>query len=425
MNKTQKAKLVKLVGSGLTAGEIAEKLKLDTVAVEAALNKLKDEELTLTKAKTPRLQEPTFRGGDKTGEASAVTENITSLNGLLDACEVDRNHWKVQNFTVDKFDKAYNNGSDELVIRPVFQIKASLVKQPNLPNLQLIGAGFQKKASAYRPMTARLPRRRSDEGLLYEINIADMHIGKLAWSMETGDADYDTATATELCGEAFQELARKAPKGIDKILLPIGNDFLNVDSMSRETTGGTPQDEDGRWQKTFVAASDILTKSITKYLVPLANVEILIVPGNHDTQRSFYLGECLRHHYLSHSRVTVDNSPCLRKYFVFGQNLLGFTHGDKEKVSVLHNIMAQEQPQAWARTSHWEWQLGHLHTEILRISNGVIVRNLSSLSPADAWHASNGYKGNVRKAEGFVYKPEGGLVSKTSFIAQQGEKQKS
>jgi len=418
MNKTQKAKLVRLVGAGQSANDIAEDLSLPVEVVEKAISRLKSEDLKLKKVKVPELQEPSFRGGVESGEANAVSEKATSVDELLDACDVDRNHWAVKSFTVETFEKGINDGQGNVRIEPVYEIAASLVSQPALADLQSLAQGFEKQANEYRPTSERGTRRRSDGALMYEINIADLHLGKLAWGEETGEADYDTPKAANLCAEAIYTLAKRAPKGVEKILLPIGNDFFNVDSMSRETTGGTPQDEDGRWQKTFQIAVDMLTDNITKHLMPIAPVEVIIVPGNHDTQRIFYMGVALSQRFFSNERVSVDNTPRLRKYHVFGENLIGFTHGDKEKVSTLHNIMAHEQPRAWARTSYREVQLGHLHTEIIRNTNGLVIRNLSSLSSADAWHASNGYKGNVRKAEGFVFKASGGLVSKTSFIAK-------
>jgi hypothetical protein len=67
-----------------------------------------------------------------------------------------------------------------------------------------------------RSATTSAIRRRNDDGLLLEINIADMHTGKLAWGEETNNADYDTAIATKLCDEAFHNLTRK------KIPSPIG-----------------------------------------------------------------------------------------------------------------------------------------------------------------------------------------------------------
>jgi hypothetical protein len=55
------------------------------------------------------------------------------------------------------------------------------------------------------------------------------------------------------------------------------------------------------------------------------------VPGNHDELTSFHLGEILAARYDGDKHVTVDNSARLRKYYDFGTNLFGFTHGDARR----------------------------------------------------------------------------------------------
>ena len=370
----------------------------------------------ISKGRAPKAHEPRMHAGEKTGVVSSVSERITTLEALLSACSVDSDYWMVKDYLINKWEQGMDDGEGGILIRPLFQIKANLVKQPGLDEMQKIANAFRSQSRTYSQPVLKLqsaPR----EGSLYEINVADLHIGKLAWGEETGDADYDSKVACNLFEESIQSLIAKAPKTTERILLPVGNDFLNVDSMSRETTGGTPQDEDGRWQKTFTTAVNLLSKSID-YLVRTAPVDIIIVPGNHDTQRGFYLGEVLRNRYHTHKLVSVDNTPKLRKYYAYGKNLLGFTHGDKEKIGILPLLMATECQGAWGSYNYREWHLGHLHTEIIRENNGVIIRNLSSLSSADAWHANNGYKGNTRKAEAFTYRATGGLVSKTSHIVK-------
>jgi len=46
----------------------------------------------------------------------------------------------------------------------------------------------------------------SDRRYLLEINVPDLHLGKLAWGEETGDADYDTEIAQQVFREAVEEL---------------------------------------------------------------------------------------------------------------------------------------------------------------------------------------------------------------------------
>jgi hypothetical protein len=243
---------------------------------------------------------------------------------------------------------------------------------------------------------------------MLEVSAFDLHFGKLAWREEAGE-DYDISLARSCFEEAVNDLVRKAHGfPLQRILLPIGNDLLQTDNLQGTTTGGTPQDTDSRYVKAFRAARSALAWAIDR-LACEAPVLVIVVPGNHDRLTSFHMGEVLEAQFSADQRVTVDNSPKLRKYVPFGVNLLGFTHGSEEKHADLPLIMAREEPELWAAAKHYEWHIGHLHkSKETRYTagdsfNGVRVRILPSLCAADAWHYSKGYVGERRSAEGYLW----------------------
>lgn len=367
--------------------------------------------------KAPTVKEPTLRMGKETATVESRTANIRTLDELLAICEVDVSVWEVDRLLVNKWEMGCATEDGDILVRPLFQVKASLKKRKGIDAATQIAKMFESSAKSHAPKKFLTTRAKSTKGdHLLEISIPDLHIGKLAWSKETGQPDYESAIACSLFKNAIADIIAKVPMSkVGRILLPIGNDFFNVDGHTKMTTGGTPQDEDGRWSKTFMQGC-ILVAEAAEQLSKLVPVDIVIVQGNHDFQRSFYLGAYLSAKFESHKAVTVDNEPTTRKYYHFGRNLLGFTHGDKEKIGRLPGLMAEERPLIWAQTDTREWHLGHLHTEIVQEIIGTKIRNLSSLSPADAWHAGQGYVGNVRRAEGFLYQPDGGLVANYYFI---------
>ena len=402
-------KIGKLIAKGLTSTEIAAQLDMTVPAVRKVVASM-DESQRVIKDKSPRVQKPKFNHTDNSGEASSVSTTISTVPQLLTACEVDEAYWEIASFKLNKWEVGINDGEGGIFVKPLFQVKVFLKKRECRDEATTLAAYFEELVSKRKPAPVKIEAA-SRESYLYEISMPDLHIGKLAWAAETGDEDYDSDIACKLFEQAFRELVVKAPKNqIDRILLPLGNDLFNVDSLSRETTGGTPQDEDGRWQKTFTAGVDLLSKAIEE-LALIAPVDVVMVQGNHDTQRSFYLGEALRNRFYNHRAVTINNNPTFRKYYTYGKNLIGFTHGDKEGVLKLPNLMAKEQRALWSATTFHEWHLGHLHTEINHTINGCNVRYLSSLSSADAWHAGKGFVGNTRRAEGFLYKKSGGLAA--------------
>ncbi len=256
--------------------------------------------------------------------------------------------------------------------------------------------------------------RKSRDNCMLEISVPDLHLGKLCWGPEAGQ-DYDAKLAAARWREAVRTLAEaRSGHRIGQILLPVGNDFFNVDSFLKTTTEGTPQDEDGRWQKTFTIGREIVTWAVD-YLQQIAPVRVVVVPGNHDAQRVYYLGHVLDANYAGCPRVEIDIAPTWRKYVRWGEVLLGFTHGDKESVKELPNVMAREKRPEWGKARFCEWHIGHhhrgkkLHFVGFEEQHEVIVRFISSLSTNDAWHTSRGYK-SVEAAEAFVWHPREGIV---------------
>jgi len=276
-------------------------------------------------------------------------------------------------------------------------------------------AAFKREAP--RPIHRPAPKG----NLLLEVDIFDPHFGKLCWHKESG-ADYDLKIAEREYGSALEGLiTRAAGHKIERILYPVGNDFFHVDNANNQTQAGTPQDCDGRWQKAFSEGRAAVKDSIDR-LRKIAPVDVVMIAGNHDPERVFYLGEVLSGWFYRTPGVTINNAPSQRKYYRYGENLIGFTHGKFEKHTNLPLIMATEAKEDWAATKFREFHIGHFHKlhtmSFLPVQefNSIRVRTLSSLTPPDAWHKSMGYEG-LRAAQGFIWDKADGCVSNISFNA--------
>lgn len=267
----------------------------------------------------------------------------------------------------------------------------------------------KKHAPKYEPISYKEHMLYSGERLL-EISIFDPHLGKLAWAPESGE-NYDIKIAKSRFQEAtayYLDLAKALQ--VTKILFVLGNDLFHTDGITNATTAGTPQDWDVRWQKAFTEVRKLMIQCIDN-LRTVAPVDVLIVPGNHDRAQCYYLGEALECWYHNCKEVVVDNSPKLRKYYKFGTNLLGFTHGSEEKQDDLPMIMATEEPMMFAQTTHREWHTGHLHKYLAEEKFGVTRRILPSIAGTDAWHKSKGYVGNIKSAQAYLYSSEEGFLA--------------
>jgi hypothetical protein len=254
-----------------------------------------------------------------------------------------------------------------------------------------------------------------DTGILLEIATPDLHVGKLAHSIETGGRPYDVKIAIATFERALEALvARTAIYNVEEILLVAGNDLFNSDSPENETTAGTAVSCDGRFHKTFHHVRNMMVKAVER-LRQIAKVHILIVPGNHDRQTAYHLGDSLECYFHADPQVRVTNTPAVRKYVEWGNCLIGFCHGDEGRRTEYAQLMAVENPQAWGRTLFREIHTGHYHKQQLEEFHGVRVRILSALCPPDDWHSANGYVGAIRQAEAFVWSKAEGLLAEVFY----------
>lgn len=292
------------------------------------------------------------------------------------------------------------------------------IAAPSIPDEGTdIMAGIWNLISEVRDVTPApidLIYNQNRNGHLLELAIPDLHLGRYSSVEETAVA-YDVNIACELYRCAVTDLLSQAKNcyKIDQIILPIGNDFLTIDNLRNTTSRGTRQDVIGNFPHHFRKGVQLLRQTV-ETLRRVAPVKVIIINGNHDSISSIAFGELLSALYESTPSVDVQNccdQP--RKYIRFGTNLLGFAHGHEEKARSLPMLMATEAASDWGNTQHREFHVGHFHhtRDVCYLStseaDGVIVRVIPSLSAADRWHASKGYR-SQRAALAFVYHAQQG-----------------
>ena len=252
---------------------------------------------------------------------------------------------------------------------------------------------------------------------LLVINPADIHIGKYANHLETGDG-YNVEIACERVLEGLQGLIDKS-KGfeVDRVLFCVGNDILHIDNVYNTTTAGTNQDVDGKWWEHFEIALALYVKCV-EILREIAPVDVVHSMSNHDYQSGFHLAHALKSWFRLDSEVTFDISVAHRKYYQYGKNLIGLEHGDGAKMANLPLTMAQERPLLWSETTHRYWYLHHLHHKVkhkwldAKDFIGVTVEYMRSPSGTDSWHSRKGYVGVPRAVEGFLHEKNSGQVAR-------------
>jgi hypothetical protein len=345
---------------------------------------------------------------------------IHTLQQLIDYFEIDTAIWEVERFVANKWEVASSNG-EAVTVTPLYQVKATLKKKVAVEDaLQEIERLKElAKKSAPMPKTVIRPR---GEGYMLEVNIPDAHFGKLAWAPETGGPNYDTKIADETFRKAAEALfARTASYKFDEVVLVIGNDLLNSDDEQGRTTKGTSVSTDTRYQKTFVVVRNASIWLVERARQIAKKVIVVLIPGNHDKLSVWHLGDSLECYFHRYKDVEINNEPKSRKYVQFGKVMLMFTHGDKGKKDEYPLLMATEKPEMFGATKYREAHTGHLHKTKLDEKMGVRVRILPALCAPDEWHAEQGFVGNLRNAEAYIWSKEEGLVGTAIYNARDEE----
>lgn len=266
----------------------------------------------------------------------------------------------------------------------------------------------------YSPNFKKIKRTPCNDGHLLVIDPADIHIGKLCSTFESGES-YDTQTAVKRVREGVQGiLDRVMGYDIEMILFVTGNDVLHIDTPNRKTTSGTPQDTSGMWYENVVAAKNIYIEVI-EMMLAVAPVHCVFNPSNHDFMSGFMLLQAVEAWFNKCKDITFDSTMKHRKYFKYYNNLIGTTHGDGAKVNDLPLLMANES-EDWSTTKKRYIYTHHIHHYKGKDTIGVTMESLRSPSGTDGWHHRNGYEHNPKAIEGFIHHPKHGQVNKLTYF---------
>lgn len=373
---------------------------------------------------------------ETTGNGMTITKvsRIHTIEGLIEHFKIDLEVWEVERFIANSWEMAgfpkaigssgeWSRDSTDPIITPLYQVKATFTKKKASEFAKLefeaLKERLTQELSGLYP--APKPIVRVDctaSGNMLELNVPDLHAGKLAWSKETGYKDYDTNIALDTFDEAVDTLlARSAHIHFDEILFVLGNDIMHSDTIAGTTTSGTQLDNDSRYHKTFVKLRNRVIDIIKYKLLPVANVRIVGCPGNHDKLSAWHLADSLDMYFHDNPNVRVDNSPEEFKFVQWGQVMLMFAHGNTGKKPDYPLTMATKQKEMWAATTFREAHTGHIHQTMVQEFHGVRVRVLPALCEPDAWHAANNFVGNLKVAEAYAWNRSEGLINKAFYNA--------
>ena len=242
-----------------------------------------------------------------------------------------------------------------------------------------------------------------------EISIADFHLAK-----RTVDGDNSPQARAARYFNVAQSLINKVVSNyhIDTVVLPISNDFFHTDNYQHQTTNGTPQDTIMDYSEEYELGFSILVDTVNMLRKYASQVVVVLVQGNHDRTKSFYLAHALDVFFKEVADVDFIREHSVVKGITLGNTFIGWHHGNC-KLEDLPLLFAThpKYSQAFGNAKYREVHTGDKHHYMAKELKGVRIQQMPSLSGTDRWHLDNNFVHSVRAALALVYDIELGKIA--------------
>lgn len=241
-----------------------------------------------------------------------------------------------------------------------------------------------------------------------ELSLSDFHLAK---RIVNGDNSIENRKATYI--NVLVDLLGKVVRNynIRTVVFPISNDFFHTDNYQNQTTNGTPQDVIAEYGEEYEHGFDLLVRAIEILYKHCENVEVLLVQGNHDKTKSFYLAHALQVYFKNAAGIGFDRRDSEVKATVLGNTFIGYHHGNC-KLEDLPLLFATH-PQyssAFGNATYREVHTGDKHHYMAKEVKGVRIQQMPSLSGADRWHRDNNFVHSIRAALVLIYDHQHGKI---------------
>jgi hypothetical protein len=263
---------------------------------------------------------------------------------------------------------------------------------------------FAKFLENYKPNNISITKvdRTNDKDYVdVEISISDYHLAK-----RTVDGDNDVTTRALRYVTVAQSLIDKveACYNINTVVLPISNDYFHTDNYQHQTTNGTPQDTIMDYADEYELGFAILVDTINMLRKHSSTVQVVLVQGNHDRTKSFYLAHALDVFFKDALDVEFIREHSVVKGLTLGNTFIGWHHGNC-KIEDLPLLFATHPKYShqFGDAVYREVHTGDKHHYMAKEVKGVRIQQMPSLSGTDRWHLDNNYVHSVRAALALVY----------------------
>jgi hypothetical protein len=370
-----------------------------SVKTEKELLKALTEKLPETEsAKYFEVHEDLESGTSKISAISSTEPK--SAEEIIKLLKIDTSKWKLsQYWNKEKSDK--------------WLVSALVTKRPEAEQIQSTFLDLLQNYELAQPAAPEFYYLNSgvSEEVCAVISLQDLHFGK------TGNEDLEIHVEN-----AIKYLIGKAHVNytLQKVVLVIGADTLNMDTFNGTTTKGTPVENSSTATNAYLQAFDSISNALSHIYNYTEELEVVFVPGNHDRLSSFHLLHALKQMFQNWERMKFSIDYAERKVLMYGKNMICFEHGD---VSAKNNplVFAVEFPQEWGSSVHRMLYTGHYHGRKTKEyiteneENGFVSRIIPALTSSDYYHYHNKWVGNKRAAILHIHDANNGLIGEFTY----------
>jgi hypothetical protein len=380
----------------------AEKLEVTEEVIDELLKELRNKERVRDSAEIGNyvniLEELVVKVNNEKGTMESTIESSFEPKSDIELAQlhkIDLNKYKISNY----WTKQKSTGK---FTSSVF----ATLKQAK----DYTAEDFAKFLEGYVPKEVEVKSIKDEDGFFkqvdVEISIADFHLAKKTLEGETIQ-DKKTQYLETLCSLVDRV---NSIYWINKIVFPISNDFFHTDNYQNQTTAGTPQDVLTGYDNEYEEGFDLLVTAIS-YLQGIANeVEVILVQGNHDRTKSFYLAHALDVFFKNNDKISFQREHSVTKCTMLGNTFIGYHHGNC-KIDELPLLFATGKDSFnFGGAKYREVHTGDKHHYMAKEIKGVRIQQMPSLSGTDRWHLDNNYVNNIRAGIALIYDPVYGKI---------------
>jgi hypothetical protein len=275
---------------------------------------------------------------------------------------------------------------------------------------------FSKFLENYVPKNIEISKLEINQEKTYvdvELSISDFHLAK-----KYVDGNNEPRLRALKFFETAQTLIHqvRSTYNINTVVFPISNDFFHTDNYQNQTTQGTPQDTILDYSQEYELGFSILVDTINMLRANANDVTVVLVQGNHDRTKSFYLAHALDVFFNNYHDVEFIRDHSVVKAKVLGNTFIGWHHGNCKLEDLPLLFATHPEYGSWFGNSKYrEIHTGDKHHYMAKETKGVRIQQMPSLSGTDRWHLDNNFVHSVRAALILVYDKYHGKVAEFEF----------